>query len=158
MRTIDAIRTTLAIAVLSVAACKGGSAPHPAQAAPPPAEMRVGEVRIIATVVDTMSLTPEIAKQYGIPRAEDTWMLLVATHRGPEGKEVAVHADVEARVRTLNGNSFAVPMRETQVAKHYADNIGTFAVTPPDTLHFTLQVKPQSAPGTTMTFTREVTP
>ena len=161
MRTIEATRTPLAItilttALLALAACGDESEPHPAQAAPPPAELRAGDVRIIATAVDTMSLTPEIAKQYGIPRAQHTWMLLVSAHRGPEGKEVAIHADVEARVRTLNGNSFDIPMRETRVADRYADNIGTFSVTPPDTLQFTLQVKPQGAPISTMSFTREV--
>ena len=156
MRTSNALRFAIVAAAMHLAACTGGSTPHPAPPAPPPAELRAGDLRIIASMVDTTTLPAQVTKQYNIPRAEDTWMLLVVVRRGPEGQEVAVPAAVEARARTLNGNAFDIRMRETRTAQDYVDSIGTFSVTPPDTLQFTLKVTPQGAPTSTLSFTREL--
>ena len=154
MRTIDGLRVAVAAIVVSLAACTGGSDPKPAQPAPPPAELRVGDFRIIASLAETTTLPEQVTRQYGITRAGDTYLLLVAVRRGAE--ETSVPARVEARVRTLNGNVIPIAMRETRTAGQYIDNIGTFEVAPPDTLQFTLQVTPQGAPTSTLDFTREV--
>ena len=157
MRTTDGLRASLVAALaLALAACSGGSAPKPADAAPPPAELRVGDLRIMASVVDTMALPQQVAQQYGIPRGKSTSMLLVSVRRGAE--EIAVPARVQARAQTLTGNVIDIPMRETRTASDFVDNIGTFQVAPPDTLKFTVQVSPRDAPAATLEFTRDVAP
>lgn len=156
MRTIDGLRAGAVATAFLFAACTGGSDPKPAQPAPPPAELRAGELRIIASLADTMTLPEQVTRQYGISRAEDTYLLLVAVRRGAEGAETSVPARVEARARTLNGNLLPIAMRETRTADEYIDNIGTLEVAPPDTLQFTLRVTPQGAPTSTLNFTREV--
>lgn len=156
MRTSDLLRAATAAAILGLVACTGGSDPKPAQPAPPPAELRVGDLHIIASVVDTTTLPEQVTRQYGITRAEDVYLLLVAVRRGAEGNETSVPARVDARVRTLNGNVLPIAMRETTTAERFIDNIGTFEVSPPDTLQFTLQVTPRGAPTSTLNFTREV--
>jgi hypothetical protein len=143
-------------ACLMLAACGGGSAPQPAQAAPPPAELRVGELRIIASAVETSALPESVTKRYGIARGEETWLLLVTVRRGPEGAETAVSSTVEARARDLQGRTIDIPMREIQTADDYVDNVGTFSITPPDTLQFSVRVMPQGAAPATLEFTREI--
>jgi hypothetical protein len=158
MRTTDTVRALFAMSLIALVACTGGSEPKPAQAAPPPAELRVDELRILASVVDTLALPSQMARQYDIPREEDTWMLLVVVQRGPEGQETAVRAKVDAQARTLNGQILSIPMRETRTADGFVDNIGVFETSPPDTLQFTLRVTPEGAPTRTLTFMRELVP
>jgi hypothetical protein len=153
MRTIDVLRATALASASWLAGCTGGSDPKPAQAAPPPAELRVGDLRIMASLAETKTLPEQVTRQYGIRRADDTYLLLVAVRRG---NETSVRARVEARARTLNGNVLPIAMRETRTAERFIDSIGTFEVAPPDTLQFSLQVTPQGAPTSTLDFTREV--
>ena len=47
-------------------------------------------------------------------------------------------------------------MRATKTAGDYLDHIGTFAIAPPDTLQFEVQVTPKGAPTSTLQFTREI--
>ena len=157
MRTTDGLRHGVFTACLALAACGGGgSAPQPAQAAPPPAELRVGDLRIIASAVNTNALPASVTKDYGIARGEQTWLLLVSVRRGPEGAEKAVSATVEARARDLQGRTIDIPMREIPTADEYVDNVGTFSITPPDTLQFSVRVMPQGAAPATLEFTREI--
>src|SRR4249919_3847708 len=101
MRTIESAAALLLAGVLT--ACGGGSAPVPAQAAPPPAELHDGDLHIHATAVNTLALPQQVTKAYGIARGEQTWMLLVTTRQGEEGRDVAVPAKVSASARDLQG-------------------------------------------------------
>ena len=47
-------------------------------------------------------------------------------------------------------------MRELRTGEGLVDNVGTFSITPPDTLQFTVQVTVAGAPVRTLEFTREV--
>jgi hypothetical protein len=154
MRTIERVVVLLLAAAL--AACGGGSTPVPAQAAPPPAELHDGDLHIHATAVNTLALPESVTKTYGIPRGEQTWMLLVTTRQGEEGRDVAVPAKVVANARDLQGRKIDIAMRELRTGDGLLDNVGTFSITPPDTLQFTVQVTPAGAPTRTLTFTREV--
>ena len=161
MRTIDALRATPVLLCAMLAACGGKeSAPQPAQAAPPPAEARAGDLRILASAVNTMSLPEQVAKGYGIARGEQTWLLMVSVRQDPKdpaaGDGKAWPAQVQARARDLQGRTIDIPMREQRTAADYVDNLGTFSIAPPDTLQFTVQVTPAGAPTRTLTFTREV--
>src|SRR4249919_4173945 len=137
MRTIDRLRAPLIAACLALAACGGGSAPTPAQPAPPPAELQTGDVHVLASAVDTMALPQRVTRQYGIPRGEQVWMLLVTVRRGSGSSETSATAKVEARAQTLGGNNIAIPLRATPTAANYIDYIGTFSIAGPDTLRFT---------------------
>jgi hypothetical protein len=155
MRTIE--RASVALLCATLAACGGGgSAPVPAQPAPPPAELHVGDLHLHATAVNTMALPERVTRGYGIARGEQTWMLLVTARKGEEGRDVAVPAKVEASARDLQGRRIDIPMRELRTGEGLVDNVGTFSITPPDTLQFTVQVTVAGAPVRTLEFTREV--
>ncbi|KGQ17780.1 DUF488 domain containing protein [Lysobacter dokdonensis DS-58] len=154
MRTIE--RMAVAMIVGSLAACGGGSAPTPAHPAPPPAELHVGDLHLHATAVNTMALPERVTKSYGIARGEQTWMLLVTVRQGEEGRDVAVPANVVATARDLGGRRIGIPMRELRLDGGLIDNVGTFSISPPDTLQFTVDVTPANGPTRTLEFTREV--
>ncbi|NUS59716.1 MAG: DUF4426 domain-containing protein [Lysobacter sp.] len=156
MRTIER-SACVAMLCLALAACGGGgSNPVPAQPAPPPAELHVGDLHVHATAVNTMSLPERVTRSYGIARGEQVWMLLVTTRRGEEGKDVAVPAKVEATARSLQGQKIDIVMRELRTPDGLIDNVGTFSITPPDTLQFNVQVTAENEPTRTLEFTREV--
>ena len=152
MRTIDRLRAPLMVACLALAACGGGSAPTPAQPAPPPAELQTGDVHVLASAVDTMALPERVTTQYGIPRGEQVWMLLVTVRRS----DTSANAKVEARAQTLEGNTIVIKMKPTPTAANYIDHIGTFSIAGPDTLRFTVDVAPEGAPSAQLTFSREI--
>ena len=154
MRTIE--HACVALLCVALSACGGGSKPVPAQPAPPPAELHVGDLHVHATAVNTMALPERVTRSYGIARGEQVWMLLVTTRRGEEGKDVAVPAKVEAAARSLQGQRIDIPMRELRTPDGLVDNVGTFSITPPDTLQFNVQVTAEGAPTRTLAFTREV--
>jgi len=166
MRTIDGLRVprlaacvVLSACLLStclLSACGGASAPTPAQPAPPPAELQTGDVHVIASAVDTMALPQRVTRQYGIPRGEQVWMLLVTVRRGSGSSETSATAKVEARAQTLGGNNIAIPLRATPTAANYIDYIGTFSIAGPDTLRFTVDIAPDGAPPAKLEFTREI--
>ncbi len=154
MRTIERVAVLLLASALG--ACDGGSAPVPAQAAQPPAELHDGDLHIHATAVNTLALPESVTKTYGIPRGEQTWMLLVTTRQGEEGRDVAVPAKVVASARDLQGRNIGIAMRELRTGDGLFDNVGTFSITPPDTLQFTVEITPAGARTRTLSFTREV--
>jgi hypothetical protein len=156
MRTIDGLRAMALVACLALAACEQGAVPVPAQPAPPPAELQVGDIHVLASTVDTTALPERVTTSYGIPRGEHTWMLLVAVRRGSGAGETSVPAQVRASARSLNGNRIDIPMRALKTSNDYLDNVGTFSISPPDTLRFKVEVTPQGAPASTLEFTREV--
>jgi len=156
MRTIER-SASVAMLCLALAACGGsGGKPVPAQPAPPPAELHVGDLHVHATAVNTMSLPERVTRSYGIARGEQVWMLLVTARRGEEGKDVAVPAKVEATARSLQGQRIDIVMRELRTPDGLIDNVGTFSITPPDTLQFNVQVTAENEPTRTLEFTREV--
>lgn len=154
MRTIE--RACVALLFVALAACSGGSAPTAAQPAPPPAELVEGDLRIIATIVPTMALQEKIARGYGIARGEDTWMLLVAVRRGPEGKDTSVPAKVDASARDLQGRRIGIPMHALRTEDGSIDSVGTFSFRGPDTLQFNVQVTPEGEATRTLDFAREI--
>ena len=158
MRTTDALRVAAMAACLAFAGCGGGgSAPQPAHPAPPPAELHVGDLHVRATAVNTMALPDKVTRGYGIARGDQTWMLLVVVRRGPEGQDVAVPAQVEANARDLQGRRIDIPLRELRTGDGLVDHVGTFSITPPDTLQFTVQVTAANTPTQTLAFAREIT-
>lgn len=149
----------LAMAVLLLAACGGtpSSTPPAAQAAPEPAAVRVGDVRVHASTIPTMQLSEAVARQYGIARRDGSILLLVALRRGPEGSEVAVPGTVVATATDLRGRTQSIAMRESR-ADGLIDYIGTVETSLPDTLRFDLQINAEGAGPATLRFSREFFP
>ena len=82
-----------ALLCLALTAC-GNDAPKPAKRIDTPQEAirRVGDVTIRANVLPTANLNDSVARDYGIPRSDNTLLLLVAVRQGPDGQETALPA------------------------------------------------------------------
>ncbi len=129
-----------------------------AQAARLPAELRVGEVTVRASLAPTASLPPEVARRYGVEPARDVQLLLVGVRRGPVHEETSVPAQVSARARDLRGVWQDVPMHEVR-SEDFIDYVGTARVPPPDTLAFEVTVHPEGAPAPgVLRFSRDLLP
>ena len=90
-----------------------------------------------------------------IERASIALLCAALSACGGGGSE-PVPAKVEASARDLQGRRIDIPMRELRTGEGLVDNVGTFSITPPDTLQFTVQVTVAGAPVRTLEFTREV--
>ena len=147
----------LALALLALTACGGGDKPRAARQidAVQDAVARVGDLTVRANAVSTARLNEAVAKQYGIARADDTVLLIVSVRQGPDGQDVAVPADVSVTARTLSGTPAALPMREVRTGE-LVDHVGTFKVTPPDTLTFDVKVARDGKQVATLALTREI--
>ena len=139
----SALRITMVAGVLLLAACGGGGGPAtPAGQAggvPEEAVVTVGDRRLRASVVSTMTLSSQVAKRYGIARSDDTVLLLVTVREGEVATAVSVPATVTATATDLRGGTQAITMREVRSgsgADVLVDSIGIAGVTPPETMRF----------------------
>lgn len=150
--------TLCCLALTVLVACGGGDKPRPARKldAVQDAVARVGDLTVRANAVSTAHLGKGMAKQYGITRADDTVLLIVSVRQGPDGQDVAVPADVSVTARTLSGTPAPLPLREVRTGE-LVDHVGTFKVTPPDTLTFDVKVARDGKQVASLTLTREIT-
>lgn len=132
----------LAPLCLALAACGGADKPKPARVLDQPqdAVARIGDVTVRANAIPTGQLNPAMAKAYGIDRADDTVLLIVAVRQGPDGQDIAVSAEVEATASTLQGQRTPIALREVRTGD-LVDHVGTAQVVRPDTLTFDIAVK-----------------
>ena len=143
---------------LLLAACSGGgSAPRPAQPAPPPAEWQQGQLRIRASTTPTWQLDERIARGYGSPRSDDGVLVLVTVREGPEGADTAVASDVSGWAVDLQGRRHALAFRELRTPG-FVDEVAVLDVHAPDTLHFHLTIKPGGQDPKQLDFVREFHP
>ena len=149
--------TLCCLALTVLVACGGGDKPRPARKldAVQDAVARVGDLTVRANAVSTAHLGEGMAKQYGITRADDTVLLIVSVRQGPDGQDVAVPADVSVTARTLSGTPAPLPLREVRTGE-LVDHVGTFKVTPPDTLTFDVKVARDGKQVASLTLTREI--
>jgi hypothetical protein len=150
--------TLLLAAVLLLAGCSGdGAAPRPAQPAPPPVELRRGDLRISASITPTRQLDAAVARGYGIPRTDDGVLVLVTVREGPDGAETALASDVTGWASDLQGRRHALAFRELRAAG-YVDQAAVLDVRAPDTLQFHLAVTPRGRASQQLDFVREFHP
>lgn len=161
---------TLVVPLLAVLALSGcGSEPPTRTAdtarAPQEAIARVGDVSMRASVVQTSTLGPAVASQYGIIRDNNTVLLLVAVRQGAEAQEISLPAQVTATVTDLRGHKQSITMRELRTdspgsgpGQTLLDYVGTVEVELPDTLRFDLTIVRASGASSTMQFSREFYP
>lgn len=101
---------------------------------------KFGNLEVNYNVITTDTLTPAIAKVYGIERSPRRGMLTVAvTDRETSGVLRHVPVDIAASSVNLMDQVITVKMRSIREgsAIYY---IGDFGIAPPDTLRFTLKV------------------
>ena len=147
-----------AMLCLALTAC-GNDAPKPAKRIDTPQEAisRVGDVTIRANVLPTANLNDSVARGYGIPRGDNTLLLLVAVRQGPDGQETALPATITTGVTTLQGQRTEIAMRELRTGE-LVDYVGTVDISPPDTLNFDIKIVREGAATETMTFSRDFAP
>lgn len=163
------LRILIAASCLFVLTACGGSAPAPAPSAPATQQgetvSRIGDVTIRATALQTSTLAPEVASQYGIARDDRTVMLLVGVRRGTDAQETAVPARITATVTHLGGQRQPVTLRELRSAdpstgpdQALVDYVGMVDTSLPDTLRFDIQIVREGGASSTMQFSREFYP
>jgi hypothetical protein len=145
------------LACLLAGCSGGGSAPRPAQPAPPPAELRQGDLRIAASTTPTRQLDASVARRYGIPRSGDGVLVLVTVREGPDGADTALPAQVAGWATDLQGRRHALAFRELRAAG-FVDQAAVLDVRAPDTLHFHLTVTPRGRSPQQLDFVREFHP
>jgi hypothetical protein len=138
-----------------LAACSGGgSAPRPAQPAPPPAEWQQGQLRISASTTPTWQLEEQVARGYGIPRSDDGVLLLVTVREGPEDADSALESEVRGWATDLQGRRRDLAFRELRLPG-FVDQVAVLDVQAPDTLHFHLTITPRGHEPKQLDFVRE---
>lgn len=162
------VRTLFASCLLALTGCGGGGAPVPAatvSSAPQESVSRIGDVTIRATALQTSTLAPEVASQYGITRDDRTVMLLVGVRQGADAQEIALPAHITATVTNLSGQRQPVALRElrsgdpsTGSGQDLLDYVGTVETSLPDTLRFDINIVREGGASSTMQFSREFYP
>jgi hypothetical protein len=96
----------------------------------------------------TSTLTPEVAKAYGIQRSKFRGMLNVSVIKEKEGTTgTSVPARVDVNTLVLTGQSTRLPMREIkeQEAVYY---VGEFPVQNEEKVNFVIEVTPEGSTET----------
>lgn len=104
--------------------------------------VKYGNIEIHYNAMPTDELQPEVAKNYHIERSHNRGLLTIAVLRKNKlGVAEPVQAALSATVVNLNSQLAEISMREIREgsAVYY---LGEFRVTPPDTLKFSVSVKP----------------
>lgn len=148
MRIASPTRAALLAAML-LAGC--GNPPEP-PAAPQEQVLRRGDLTVRATVLQTSTLSPEIASRYGIERGDEVVMLMVGVRQGEAG--MSVPAAVTASTTDLGGGRHAIAMRELH-AGGVVDHLGTVRVALPTTLDFDIEIRRNGQPPLRMEFNRD---
>ena len=119
--------------------------------------VRVGDLSVRASPIQTSILDDAIARQYGITRDSNTILLLVAVRQGPESNERSLPAMVTASATDLRGNKQAILMREVRTGE-LLDYIGTVKTSLPETLRFDVKAVRDGRAVATLQFNREFYP
>lgn len=160
MTRFHVIRGALVVAMaLALLACGGNSGPAPSAAASAQGDavVRVGDISVRASPIQTAMLETAIAQQYGITRDANTILLLVAVRQGPEDDERSLPAIITASATDLRGKKQTIPMREVRTGD-LLDYIGTVETSLPETLRFDVKAVRDGRAVATLQFNREFYP
>lgn len=147
---------TLAAALL-LAGCSSEAPPVTAAtaSAPQEAQVRIGDVVVHASVVQTAALPEAAATEYGLERSDRIAMLLVSA-RTASGDPAPAGVSVRATATPVGGAAVDVPLREVR-SGDLVDRVGTVEIAPPESLRFDVTVNYGSATST-LQFTRDFFP
>jgi hypothetical protein len=107
---------------------------------------QVGGYTVHHSAFTTDTLSPQIAKNYGIQRSKHRGMLNVSVIKDAPGTTGrSTQADIKVMASDLlTGHARHIDMREIKEENTYY-YIGDFPVANQETLNFTIEVKPQDA-------------
>lgn len=142
------------LATLLLAACSGSTPPGAADLQPHQAVLETRGATIRANLVPTRNLGKEMAARYGIERGDDLVLLMVGVREGSAGGQISVPAQVSAQSTDLRGNREEIVLRELE-AGGFVDHVGTFRVSPPETLTFVVEVRRDGEPPATLRFNHD---
>lgn len=105
---------------------------------------RAGDIVVHHNAVPSTSLTPDVARQYGITRSANRALVNISVRQGEPGADRAVQAAVKLSATNLNGQRLELRAREVREgdAVYY---LAEARVTGNDTLVFELEVTPEGA-------------
>ncbi|MBW8366454.1 MAG: DUF4426 domain-containing protein [Arenimonas sp.] len=105
---------------------------------------RAGGYVVHHNAVPTTSLTPDVARQYGITRSANRALVNISVRQGELGADRAVQASVKLVATNLNGQRLDLRAREVREgdAVYY---LAEARITGNDTLVFDLEVTPEGA-------------
>ena len=152
-------RAAVVAMTLALSACGGSSAPASPEgsATQGDAILRVGDVSVRASPIQTSMLDAAITRQYGVTRDDNTILLLVAVRQGPEVNERSLPAIVTASATDLRGHKQVIAMREVRTGD-LLDYIGTVETSLPETLRFDVKAVRDGRAVGTLQFNREFYP
>ncbi|TCV94189.1 uncharacterized protein DUF4426 [Luteibacter rhizovicinus] len=114
---------------------------------------QVGGANVIRyNALATSNLPAASAQRYGLTRAEDQGIVIVAVARGSDDGDVP--ATVEGRAMTLIGAPVPIAFRRVEDAGTVSW-LGTFRIPSPGALHFVLTVTPRGSATETVDFTQD---
>lgn len=121
--------------------------------------VKFDDIEVHYNAMPTSELLPEVAKNYKLERSQTRGLLTISVLRKNQlGVGQPIKAEVEAHVVNQYSQLGNIDLREIQEgpAIYY---LGEFRMSPPDTLKFTLSVKPQGSTKThKVEFDRKVYP
>ena len=111
--------------------------------------VKFGDIEVHYNAMPTSELLPEVAKNYKLERSQTRGLLTISVIKKNQlGVGQPIKAEVTAHFVNQYSQLGGIDMREVQEgpAIYY---LGEFRMSPPDTLKFTANVKPQ---GSTQTY------
>ncbi len=150
----------LSLMCATLAACGGNAPPAPSSNnanVSQEAVSRIGDVTVRASAIPTATLAEQVAKQYGISRADNTVMLLIGVRQGSDAQETALPARITAVATDLRGRRHDIEMRELR-SGDLLDYVGTIEISPPDTVRFDITVVREGGATSQMQFSRDFYP
>jgi hypothetical protein len=121
-------------------------------AAPHEEVLQRGDTTVRATVMQSSTLSAEIAARYGIERADEVVLLVVGVRQGPA--EAQAPAEVTASALDLRGRRHEIALHELPVGD-LVDHVGSLRVELPATLEFDIEVVRAGQPPLRMDFNRD---
>ena len=99
-----------------------------------------GDITVHYSAVPTTSLSPDVARQYGITRSSSRALINVAVRKGKPGADTALPSQVTVSATNLGGQRQALQMREMKEggAIYY---LGEARVSGHETLNFEVEVR-----------------
>ncbi|QNH16133.1 hypothetical protein HEP74_01258 [Xanthomonas sp. SS] len=144
MRRLPAI----VLLCLALAACSAQDAPRPATlVAATPAQADLGALRVHYNALPTLAMSDSVARRYGIVRAADTALVMIALRRVQSGEELPATGEVRAVAADLSGRRQPIALREA-VTDAYTDYVGTVRTSEHDQLNFVVDVRSADGAGT----------
>lgn len=116
--------------------------------------VRVGDFSVRASAIQTRQLSATIAQRYGAAHDANTVLVVVSLRKGDDATSVSVPAKVMVTASDLLGRKQSLSVREMRDGD-LLDYIGVATVSPPDTLHFDVQVVTEDGKRHTLGFNRD---